>query len=217
MELEGIVALVTGANRGLGRAYAEALLDAGASRVYAGARDPRAITDPRLTPVQLDVTDPAQVQRAADELGDVTLVINNAGIAHPSTPLQADIDRARAEYEVNVLGTLRVAQAFGPRLTALVNVLSVASFRPLVSLSTYAASKAAAWSLTQSLREELGDVLVVGVHAGFIDTDLAAAIPADQKIPPAQVVDATLEALRHGETEVLADEVSRTAKAALIA
>ena len=142
-------------------------------------------------------------------------MINNAGIAHPATPLQADIDNARSEYEVNVLGTLRVAQAFGPRAEALVNVLSVASFRPLTTLATYAASKAAAWSLTQSLREELTETLVVGVHAGFIDTDLAAAVPAENKIPTSQVVEATLEALRHDETEVLADDISREAKAAL--
>jgi len=216
MELEGIVALVTGANRGLGKVYAEALLDAGASKVYAGARNPDTITDPRLTPVALDVTDAEQVAAAARELTDVTLVINNAGIAHPTTPLNADLDEARREYEVNVLGTLRVAQAFGPRLDGLVNVLSVASFRPLLSLSTYAASKAAGWSLTQSLREELPDTLVVGVHAGFIDTDLTAGLDAP-KLPPRQVVDATLEALRNDETEVLADEISRTAKASLSA
>src|SRR5436190_2429099 len=102
MELEGIVALVTGANRGLGKAYAEALLDAGASKVYAGARNPETITDPRLTPVKLDVTDAKQVEAAANQLTDVTLVINNAGIAHPATPLEADIDHARSEYEVNV-------------------------------------------------------------------------------------------------------------------
>ena len=98
----------------------------------------------------------------------------------------------------------------------LVNVLSVASFRPLLSLSTYAASKAAAWSITQSLREELTDTLVVAVHAGFIDTDLAAAVPQDRKIPPSQVVEATLQAIAAGETEVLADEVSREAKLALL-
>jgi NAD(P)-dependent dehydrogenase (short-subunit alcohol dehydrogenase family) len=216
MELEGIVALVTGANRGLGKVYAEALLGAGASKVYAGARNPDTITDPRLTPVALDVTDAQQVADAAAALTDVTLVINNAGIAHPTTPLNADLDEARREYEVNVLGTLRVAQAFGPRLDALVNVLSVASFRPLLSLSTYAASKAAAWSITQSLREELPEALVVGVHAGFIDTDLTAGLDAP-KIPPSQVVEATLEALRNDETEVLADEISRTAKASLSA
>jgi NAD(P)-dependent dehydrogenase (short-subunit alcohol dehydrogenase family) len=215
MELEGTVALVTGANRGLGKAYVEGLLDAGAAKVYAAARDPRTITDPRVTPVRLDVTDAEQVAEAARTLTDVGIVINNAGIGRPATPLGADIDDARAELEVNYLGLLRVSQAF-PKAKALVNVLSVASFRPLMTLATYSASKAAAWSLTSSLRDELEDTLVVGVHAGFIDTDLAAAIPDDQKIPPRQVVDATLRAIVAGETEVLADDVSRAARAALV-
>ena len=96
-------------------------------------------------------------------------------------------------------------------------VVSVASFRPSLTLSTYSATKAAAWSITNALREELTDTLVVGVHAGFIDTDLAAAVPAENKIPPAQVVEATLEAIRADETEVLADDISRLAKAALVA
>lgn len=222
MDIEGAVALVTGANRGLGRAYAEALIEAGAAKVYAGARDPRTITDPRLTPIQLDVTDASQIAAAAAALTDVDLVINNAGVASPTLPLDASLDAARQELEVNYLAPLAVAQAFAPILKAngggaLVNVLSVASFRPLPQLSTYAASKAAAWSITNSLRFQLADqdTLVVGVHAGFIDTDLAAAVPADQKIPPAQVVDATLDALQTGATEVLADEISREAKAAL--
>jgi NAD(P)-dependent dehydrogenase (short-subunit alcohol dehydrogenase family) len=216
MDLEGTVALVTGANRGLGKAYAEALLDAGAGKVYAAARDPRTITDPRVHPVRLDVTDQGQVDEVAAALQDVTLLVNNAGIAHPGPPLSASLDSARQELEVNYLGTLRMAQAFDTRLDVLVNVLSVASFRPLLGLSTYAASKAAAWSITQALREELeGETLVVAVHAGFIDTDLAAAIPDDRKIAPGQVAEATLDAIRNGETEVLVDEVSRATKAAL--
>lgn len=218
MELQGAVALVTGANRGLGKAYAEALVAAGA-KVYGGARDPQTVTSEGVIPVQLDVTDAAQVAAAAAELTDVTLVVNNAGIGSLATPLTADLDEARRLMEVNYIGLLRVSQAFAPRLAggALVNVLSVASFRPLLSLSVYSATKAAAWSITTALREELADTLVVGVHAGFIDTDLAAAVPAEDKIPTSQVVDATLEALRAGETEVLADDVSRLAKAALVA
>jgi NAD(P)-dependent dehydrogenase (short-subunit alcohol dehydrogenase family) len=217
MELQGTVALVTGANRGLGKAFAQALVEAGAAKVYAGARDPQTVTDPNVIPVKLDVTDAEQVARAAEQLKDVNVVINNAGVAAVATPLQTDLEDARLQYEVNVLGVLRVAQAFAPQLQhgALVNMLSVASFRPLLSLSTYAASKAAAWSLTASLREELEDTLVVGVHAGFIDTDMAQSVPSDQKISPQQVVQATLEALRNNETEVLADDVSRQAKQAL--
>jgi len=218
MDIEGTVALVTGANRGLGKAYAEALRDQGAAKVYAGVRDPRSVTDDRLIGIRLDVTDPEQVAAAARELTDVDLVINNAGVASVATPLEADIDEARRLMEVNYLGLLRVAQAFAPQLAggALVNVLSVASFRPLLNLSTYAASKAAAWSITAALREEMTGTLVVAVHAGFIDTDLAAAVAPENKIPPAQVVDATFEALRSNATEVLADDVSRAAKAALV-
>jgi len=217
MELHGAVALVTGANRGLGKAYAEALVAAGA-KVYAGARDPQTVTSEGVIPVQLDVTDAAQVAKAAAELTDVDLVVNNAGVAALGTPLTADLDDARRLMEVNYLGLLRVSQAFAPQLAggALVNVLSVASFRPSLTLSTYSATKAAAWSITTALREELADTLVVGVHAGFIDTDLAAAVPAEDKIPPSQVVEATLEALRAGETEVLADDVSRVAKLSLV-
>ena len=217
MELHGAVALVTGANRGLGKAYAEALVAAGA-KVYAGARDPQTVTSEGVIPVQLDVTDADQVAKAAAELTDVDLVVNNAGIGALGTPLTADLDDARRLMEVNYIGLLRVSQAFAPRLAggALVNVLSVASFRPALTLSTYSATKAAAWSITTALREELTDTLVVGVHAGFIDTDLAAAVPAEDKIPPSQVVEATLEALRTNQTEVLADDVSRLAKLSLV-
>src|SRR3954469_14560092 len=192
MDIEGAVALVTGANRGLGRAFAEGLLEAGAAKVYAGVRDPATVTDPNLIPIRLDVTDAEQVQAAALELRDVNLVINNAGVATATPPLSASIEDARRELEVNYLGLLRVAQAFAPQLAhgALVNMLSVASFRPLVSLSTYAASKAAAWSITSALREEMTDTLVVAVHAGFIDTEMAAAVPPEQKIAPRQVADA---------------------------
>ena len=218
MELHGAVALVTGANRGLGKAYAEALVEAGV-KVYAGARDPETVTSEGVIPVRLDVTDADQIAQAAAALTDVNVVINNAGIGALHTPLTADLDAARRLMEVNYFGLLRVSQAFAPQLAggALVNVLSVASFRPLLTLSTYSATKAAAWSITTALREELPDTLVVGVHAGFIDTDLAAGVPPEHKIPPSQVVEATLEALRNDDTEVLADDVSRLAKAALVA
>lgn len=211
------MALVTGANRGLGKAYAEALVAAGA-KVYGGARNPEAVQSEGVIPVRLDVSDPEQVAAAAAELTDVDLVINNAGVGALGTPLTADIDEARRLMEVNYLGLLRMSQAFAPQLAggALVNVLSVASFRPSLQLSTYSATKAAAWSITQALREELMDTLVVGVHAGFIDTDLAAAVAPEDKIPPSQVVEATLAAIEAGETEVLADDVSRAAKAALV-
>src|SRR3954454_13367040 len=112
MELQGTVALVTGANRGLGKAFAEGLLEAGASKVYAGARDPSTIGDENVIAVQLDVTDPEQVARIAAGLTDVNLVINNAGVASVAPPLSTPIDDARQQLEVNYLGVLRIAQAF---------------------------------------------------------------------------------------------------------
>src|SRR6201997_5020413 len=135
MQIEGTIALVTGANRGIGKAFAQALLERGAAKVYAGVRDVAAVSDAdaRLVPVQLDVTDADRVAAVARELGDVELVVNNAGIARPATPLNADLDAARAELEVNYLSLIATTQAFAPTLAAngggaFVNVLSVGSW-----------------------------------------------------------------------------------------
>jgi NAD(P)-dependent dehydrogenase (short-subunit alcohol dehydrogenase family) len=222
MQVEGAVALVTGANRGLGRAFTRALLDAGAAKVYAGVRDPATVTDPDVVPLRLDVTDPAQVEAAAREASDVTIVINNAGIANGAAALGDDDFAAhRSEFEVNYFGTLAVARAFAPVLKAngggaLVNMLSALSFVAFPQHANYSATKAAAWSLTNTLRTQLRGqgTLVVGVHAGYIDTDMVAAI-TDPKIAPEVVATQTVEALAAGREEVLADETSRNAKAAL--
>jgi NAD(P)-dependent dehydrogenase (short-subunit alcohol dehydrogenase family) len=221
MQIEGSVALVTGANRGLGHAIARALVEGGAAKVYAAARDPQTVTDPGLVPVALDVTDHAQVAAVAAELTDVDLVVNNAGVASVAFALTADLEQARRELEVNYLGTLAVAQAFAPVLKAngggaLVNVLSVVSFVSQAHLTTYSASKAAQWSITNALRVALREqgTLVTGVHVGYIDTDLAAGIDAE-KHAPADVAAAILDGVRNGAEEVLVDELSRTVKAAL--
>lgn len=221
MQLEGITALVTGANRGIGAAFARALVEAGAAKVYAGARDPESVTDPGVVAVKLDVTDDASVRALAEELGDVQLVINNAGVGAPSLPLDIDLEKARWEFDVNYYGTLRVAQAFAPVLAkngggALVNMLSVVSFISMPHLANYSATKAAAWSLTNGLRQQLReqDTLVVGVHVGYVDTDLTAGLEGD-KIHVSQVSDALIAGLRAGDEEVLVDEISANVKAGL--
>jgi NAD(P)-dependent dehydrogenase (short-subunit alcohol dehydrogenase family) len=223
MPTQGTVALVTGANRGIGKAFVEALLQRGATKIYAAVRDPATIHDgdPRVQPVQLDVTDPERVAALARELGDVQLVVNNAGIARSGTPLSVTLDAARAELEVNYLSLIATTQAFAPVLAAngggaFVNVLSVASWVGSPFLSTYAASKSAAWNFTNAARVELKrqGTHVVGVHVGFVDTELTAALNVD-KIAPAVVATAALDAVEAGEPEAVVDDVSRQVKAGL--
>jgi len=222
MKISGSTALVTGANRGLGLAYAQALLDRGAAKVYAGARNPDSVTDARLTPVRLDINNPAEVAAAARELADVDLVINNAGISTGGSLLDApDLDGLRADFETNVFGTVSVARAFAPVLKAngggaLVNMLSALSFITFPHIGSYSASKSAAWSVTNALRLELNaqGTLVIGVHAGYIDTDMAAQVDGP-KSDPADIARAVMDAIENGDEEVLADEVSRHVKAGL--
>jgi NAD(P)-dependent dehydrogenase (short-subunit alcohol dehydrogenase family) len=221
MKVEGTAALVTGANRGLGAAIAQALVDAGA-KVYGAARDNTTIANQDVIPVLLDVTDANDIASAARTCGDVSIVVNNAGIGRRSTSLASGaVDAARAELETNFFGPMRVAHAFAPVLRAngggaLVNMLSVLSFVSMPQAATYSASKAAAWSLTNALRLELRrqGTLVVAVHAGFIDTDMAADIDA-AKISPESVAAQIVAALQADAEEVLADPTSEMVKAAL--
>jgi NAD(P)-dependent dehydrogenase (short-subunit alcohol dehydrogenase family) len=222
MEIKGSVGLVTGANRGIGRAFVRALVDHGAAKVYAGARDPATVADRDVTPLQLDVISPADIAAAAAVAHDVTIVINNAGVFGSNTKLlEGSFDDAQREMEVNYFGTWAVSRAFAPILArngggALVNMLSVASWAGRPVFPGYAASKAAQWSLTQSLREGLHGqgTLVVGVHAGFVETDLASWTDAP-KISAASVAEQTMQALASDSVEVLADERTRQVKAAL--
>ncbi|XVQ10143.1 SDR family oxidoreductase [Spirillospora sp. CA-255316] len=222
LKIQDAVALVTGANRGLGRALALALHERGARTVYAGARDPGSVTDPGLVPVPLDITDPAAVEAAAEACGDVTLLINNAGIGRGSGLVKApSLEPARAEMETNFFGTLAMCRAFAPVLArngggAIVNVLSVLSWISLPGAASYSASKAAAWSMTNGVRQELREqgTSVVAVHAAFIDTDMAAHVDAP-KISPAEVAARALDAVEAGEPEVLADGISRTVASSL--
>lgn len=223
MNIEGSIALVTGANRGIGSAFVNALIARGASKVYAAARNPDSVTatDPRVVPIALDVTDHARIAELAAEATDVQLVVNNAGIAGSGTPLTADLGHARSELEVNYLGLAAVTQAFAPVLAtngggAFVNVLSVASWVGNPPLATYSASKAAAWNFTNSARVQLKGqgTHVVGVHVGYVDTDLTAALDAP-KLDPGTVATAALDALRAGDAEAVVDEISRFVKANL--
>ena len=224
MKIENSVALVTGANRGIGLAFARALLARGARTVYAAAREPASITLPGVRPVRLDVTQPEQIAAAVEACGDVNLVINNAGIARATGVLADDaIEAARAELETNFFGPFLTSRAFAPVLAkngggAIVNVLSVASWLSSPQLATYAASKAAAWSLTNGLRNALRaqGTQVLGVHVGFVDTDLARGVTA-AKSRPDDVVATVLAALEAGKEEVLADELSRQVKHGLAA
>jgi len=221
MKIEGAVALVTGANRGIGKAIAEELLARGASKVYAGVRDPSSVSDDRLVAIELDVTDSAQVAAAAERLTDVDIVVNNAGIGGVTTPLTAELDHARAMLEVNYLGLVSMTQAFAPVLAAngggaFVNVLSVVSWVGMPRLATYSASKSAAWSFSNSARVELDrqGTEVVGVHVGFVDTDLTAGLDID-KIAPQAVATSALDALEQGQPEAIVDDFSRAVKANL--
>ena len=224
MNIKGSVALVTGANRGLGRAYVQALLDAGAKKVYAAARNPAMIDLPRVQPIKLDVTNPDDVAAAARTYSDVNIVINNAGIMRSAPVVASGTDpAARAEMETNFFGVLAVSSAFAPILKAngggaLVNMLSVLSWVTLPGVGLYSASKAAAWSLTNALRKELRaqGTLVVGVHAGYIDTDMVSAVQAE-KTQPSAVARQVVQAIANGEEEVLVDAISRQVKAGLSA
>jgi len=215
MKIEGSVVLVTGGNRGLGAEYVRQLLDRGASRVYAGARNIELVTNDRSIPIALDVTSASDIAAAVELCGDVTMLINNAGIALRSSILDDNsLENAKSEFETNVWGPFNLSKAFAPVLAkngggAIVNVLSAASWFSMKEVATYAMSKSAAWSLTNGLRIEVApsNTLVVAVHAGFIDTDMAASVKMD-KTSPFQVVDRTLDGVEAGMLEILADDSS---------
>jgi NAD(P)-dependent dehydrogenase (short-subunit alcohol dehydrogenase family) len=221
MNIQDSTVLVTGANRGIGKAFADALLDRGARKVYAAVRDVATVTDPRLVPIQLDVTDPDRVAAVAGELDDVQVVVNNAGVLHIGVPLSASLDTALVELETNYLSLVSMTQAFAPVLDrngggAFVNVLSVFSWVATPLLTTYSASKAAAWAFTNAARIELRrqGTHVVGVHPGPVDTDMTAAIDLE-KIPPATVATSALDAVEADQPEAVVDDFSRAIKAGL--
>jgi NAD(P)-dependent dehydrogenase (short-subunit alcohol dehydrogenase family) len=224
MKIENAVVLVTGANRGIGLAFARELLARGARKVYAGARDPAAVTLAGVQPVRLDVTRPDDVAAAAKLASDVTLVINNAGVAQAGGFLAPDSeDVARRMFETNFFAMLRMSKAFAPTLKAngggaLINVLSIASWMNGGELAAYAASKSAAWSLTNALRHELAaqKTQVLALHMGYVDTDLTREFDVP-KSSPEDIVKRALDGLESGLDEVLADEVTLQVKRGMTA
>jgi NAD(P)-dependent dehydrogenase (short-subunit alcohol dehydrogenase family) len=222
MQIANAVVLITGANRGIGLAFAREALARGARRVYAAARDPASVRLPGVLPIQLDVTDADQVARAARECGDVNVVINNAGIASTGGFLaDPDLASARRQLETNFFGTMRMAQAFAPVLArngggALLNVLSIASWINRPTLGVYGASKSAAWALTNGLRHELRaqGTQVTGLHMGFVDTDLTKGLDFP-KSSPETIARLAFDGLEAGAAEVLADEMTRQVKQSL--
>jgi NAD(P)-dependent dehydrogenase (short-subunit alcohol dehydrogenase family) len=216
MQIKDSVVLVTGANRGLGLALAKAALAAGAKKVYAAARDAASITLPGVVPVQLDVTNPSHVAAAARELGDVSILVNNAGIDRSSPVVgEGSIEKLRAEFETNVVGPIALSNAFAPILKAngggaIINILSALSWLSFPSTGTYSTSKAAAWAVTNGLRGELAaqNTHVVGAHMAYMDTDMTAHIDAP-KAKPEDIARIIFEGLEAGEDEVLADDTTR--------
>jgi NAD(P)-dependent dehydrogenase (short-subunit alcohol dehydrogenase family) len=217
--IEGAAALVTGGNRGFGRAMVDELLDRGAAKVYATARSPHTPPDKRIVPLVLDVTDDDSVAAAALAASDVSIVVNNAGISLNTSVLNAPLADIRAELETNLFGTIRVARAFSPILashpaSSLVNVLSVLSW--LAFGKGYEISKAAAWSATNSMRLQLREqgTTVTALHVAYMDTDLTAHLDVP-KANPRDIAGQTAHAIATGQFEILADQTTRTVKSHL--
>ncbi|MCA9171457.1 MAG: SDR family oxidoreductase [Planctomycetales bacterium] len=223
-DVKDAVALVTGANRGIGKALVEGLLEHGARKVYAAVRDVTSAESlvqahgDRVVPIELDVTKPATITAAARSASDVTLVVNNAGVLRTATPLDPGaFDALTFEIDVNVFGLMRMAQAFAPVLRAngggaFAQLNSVASLKSFPDFATYCASKAASYSLTQALRALLGPegVQVVSVHPGPIATDMAdSAGLTEIAEPPSLVADALIDALANDRFHAFPDTLAK--------
>ncbi|WP_018013460.1 SDR family oxidoreductase [Teredinibacter turnerae] len=220
MLIKNSIALVTGANRGLGKAFVQALLAAGATKVYAAARDITTIEPaPGVVPLELDVTRPDAIAAAVAAADDITLLINNAGISR-NTDLSdggVDFNALRDEFETNAIGPLAMSLGFSAVLAAngggaIVNIHSALSWINLPNTLTYSASKAAVWSLTNGLRLRLAEqgTLVSGVHVAFVDTDMTRELQGVDKSDPADIVHRVLQGVENNDVEILADETTRT-------
>jgi NAD(P)-dependent dehydrogenase (short-subunit alcohol dehydrogenase family) len=217
--VEGAVALVTGGHRGFGRALVDELLARGAATVYSTSRSPQPREDEREVPLVLDVTDDRSVSAAAQAAPDVSILVNNAGVVRRTPVLDAPLDDIRAELETNLFGVIRVARAFVPALarnqpSAMVNVLSVLSWLSLGS--GYEVSKSAAWSATNAMRVALREqgTQVTALHVAYMDTDMTSGLDVP-KADPRDIARQAIDAILAGEPELLADETTRTVKAAL--
>lgn len=213
MHIAGVTALVTGANRGIGLALAHALLARGAAKVYAAARAPGALGSlgPRVVPLALDITDPAAIERAAGAAGDVCLLINNAGILAQESFMTGSVELAERDMRTNYVGTLRMIRAFAPIIEragggAIANVLSVVAVAGMPGIGGYSASKAAALSLTQSVRSELRPrgIAVHAVFPGPVDTDMAREFTLD-KASPEHVAGKIIEGIEAGHEDIWSD------------
>jgi NAD(P)-dependent dehydrogenase (short-subunit alcohol dehydrogenase family) len=220
MQLDGSVAVVTGANRGLGRHLAQQLSQRGA-KVYATARRPETVNLPGVIPLQLDVTDLDSVAAAAAVATDITLLVNNAGSSTGANLLGGDLSDIHVEMDTHYFGTLAATRAFTPHLATnggggVLNVLSALSWFTTPASGAYSAAKSAAWSMTNALRVQLADqrTTVTALHVGYMDTDMTARIDAP-KADPAVIAALALDGVAAGAFEVLADDTSRHVRAAL--
>jgi NAD(P)-dependent dehydrogenase (short-subunit alcohol dehydrogenase family) len=222
MDIRNSVAVVTGANRGLGRHFAAGLAERGA-KVYAAARNPATVDLPGVVPLRIDITDPESVAAAAAIASDATLLVNNAGTSLGAGLLDGDLADIRREMETHFFGTLGVTRAFAPVLAGnggggILNVLSVLSWIHLPTSGAYSAAKAAEWAMTNALRLELAPLGITStsLHVGYMDTDMAADVDSP-KSDPAVIAALALDGLQAGALEVLGDDLSRQVKAGLSA
>jgi NAD(P)-dependent dehydrogenase (short-subunit alcohol dehydrogenase family) len=219
--LEGAVVLVTGGNRGIGKAIVDDLLTRGVKKVYATARKPEPSTDDRVVTVPLDVTDPDSIKALVAAAPDVTVLVNNAGITGARSLLESPEEEIRGVFETNLFGPLNVTRAFVPVIerNGGGHVLNMHSVLSWVSFGgAYPASKSALWGVSNGLRLELLDrgIGVTGLHVGYVDTDMTSAI-TDPKSQPEDIAKQAVDGIESGAHEVIADDFSRQVKGGLSA
>lgn len=221
MQIENHTVLVTGANRGIGQALVQAFAEAGAKKIYATARDPRSLeatlasNRSKVTPLQLDVTNTKSVAAAADKASDVTILVNNSGVLDFGNILDTPLDKFDRNFGTNFYGKLAMARAFAPIIEsngggAIVNMLTLVALASMPGLAVYNASKAAAWSMTQSLRASLGSrhIEVFGVFPGAVDTDMLAGVEMP-KTSPVDVAKAIVLGIMEGREDIFPDQMSQ--------